>query len=520
MRDRAKLFIKVISALIVTLVLVNAIVFVSQYRRSLQRILRGAVDEARLFGSVLEPRVLHDVQCHTVQYVHRTLAAVRSDSYNKSFTLYGNKGNVIFSSDPIARRQVYVLKGVSAALSTGQEVISFSPDETVLEYIRPMKLPDVGMTGALCIQLRGVNARAEALTKTLRSMAAASAIAAILFIMVLVIVRVILRYIAKRVSDEIYRLEIDEQGNLDTDYKGLGHFSLVLFKLSNYIKDLKEELRKRNADIARLSAMTARQDDFLKLTYQGFIPHSIRNDKIDLEVKYIPFSGGVREFSFIHRFDHYIYVVMGTSGTDGIESVLTVSSIESVAKECALARKSPRDIVSEIHRRAAGGGAAETLRLTSVVFDLKLNRLKHFGTMAIPFVVWKKSGVSFMLLRPHSSGPDPSGYEHGAENAAMLAAGDKVVMFSQSLINLESDAGERLGLERFMDLLSKNIESSSSNLMDLIALELGKFSGGKVAGDVLYIVGEWKGNAEELYGGEARSAEAPAGRTAPQGLTW
>lgn len=511
MRERAALVIKVGFALAVTLLLVNSVVYFFLYGLTRDRTLKNVVDEARLYGSVLEPRVVHDIECHTAQYVHQTLGAVRSVGYAKSVALYGNKGNLIFSSDPLSRKEVFALKGISAALASGEEVVSFNDDQSVLEYIRPLKVKDYGTYGALCIEVRGIAASAVALRKTLGAMAAASAVAVIIFGMVLVIIRFILRDIAKRVGAEIYRLEINEGGGLETDYRGLGHFSYVLFKISHYIKDLKDELRKREDEIGRLTVMTRKQDEFLKLTYKSFIPHSIRNEKIDLEVKYLPFTGGVREFAFIHQYDHLIYLVMGTSAADGIESVLSINTIESVVNECAMARRQPREVLQEMQRRITAGGASIDIVSTVVVLDLKVNRLRHVGNMAIPLIVWKKSDVSFMLLRPQCEGGDfircdPA---HATENAAALGNGDKIILFNQGVISLENKGGERLGFERFMDILSKNIESSPSNLMDLLSLEINKFCGGAGKGDLLYVVGEWKGLFDEAPHDDKFQAKVP-----------
>lgn len=511
MRERAVLIMKVGVALLVTLLLVNGVVYFSVYDLARKRILQSVVDEARLCGSVLEPRVLHDIGCHTAQYVHQTLAAVRSGGYAKSFSLYGAKGNLIFSTDPLSRKEVFALKGISAAIASGDEVESFNQDQSVFEYVRPLKIKEYGTYGALSIEVRDIRASQRALIKTLRAMGIASAVAVIIFAMVLVIIRFILRDIAKRVGAEIYRLEINEGGGLETDYRGLGYFSFVLFKISHYIKDLKDDLRKQQAEISRLTVMTQKQDEFLKLTYKSFIPHSIRNEKVDLEVKYVPFSNGVREFAFIHQYDHLIYMVMGTSSADGIESVLAINTIESVVNECALARRQPREILQEMQRRVKTGEAPLDIFSTVVVLDLKVNRLRHIGNMAIPLIVWKKSDVSFMLLRPQEGGGDfiKCDVSHASENAAALGHGDKIILFNQSVISLENKGGERLGFERFMDILAKNIESSPSNLTDILSLEINKFCEGAGKGDLLYIVGEWKGLIDEISQEERHQANIP-----------
>jgi len=509
MRERAALIIKVGFAFIATLVLVNCVVYFSLYDLTRSRILKSVADEARFYGSVLEPRVLHDIECHTAQYVHQTLGAVPASGYSKSFSLYGGKGNRIFSSAPLSRKEVFALKGISAAIASGDEVQAFNEDQSVFEYVRPLKSKEFGTYGALCVEVRNIRASQDALAKTVRAMGVASAIAVIVFVMVLVIIRFILRDIAKRVGAEIYRLEINEGGGLETDYRGMGHFSFVLFKISHYIHDLKDELRKREAEISRLAVMTAKQDEFLKLTYKSFIPHSIRNEKVDLEVKYLPYANGVREFAFIHQYDHLIYLVMGTSSADGIESVLSINTIESVVNECAVARRQPREILQEMQRRVKTGETPLDIVSTVVVLDLKVNRLRHIGNMAIPLIVWKKSDASFMLLRPHSDGGDfiKCDVAHATENAAVLGHGDKVILFNQSVINLENKEGERLGFERFMDILSKNIESSPSNLMDILSLEINKFCDGKGMGDLLYVVAEWKGLVDEISHDEKQQAQ-------------
>jgi len=482
-------------ALVLSLVLINSIIYFVVTRQTRESLINEAVSEARFYASVLKPRIISEMTSHTASYVHQTLRNVYSKGRIKSLSLYNKKGKLIFTSDPTPRENAVTESGVSTVLTSGKEEVTFLHNHSNLYVYQPLRMKEYGLYGVLSIGIKGIRAVERSYEKALSFMAIATAIILCIALVIYFVVKYFLIDAADKMSAQVYRLETEENIAQETDYHRFGYFFNVTFRISHLVKDLRQEIETLKVKIRDYKKVTAQQKEFLNAACKEFIPKSFRHSKLDAEVKYIPYSDSHADFAYIYPSEEYVYMVMGHTGREGYESIAAINIIGNIIKECLHKKRLPNDMYDEIVKGVKENIEEALFSLLVVVIDHNTNSLRHYGNMAHPLILWKKSDKSFMLLKPKGASGviDSAEVEGSLVGRAALSSGDKIIMCNQNLINIKDILGKRLGVETLMDMLLKNIESSSMNLKDILSLELQKYCENNAGSDIFFIIAEYKG---------------------------
>jgi sigma-B regulation protein RsbU (phosphoserine phosphatase) len=181
----------------------------------------------------------------------------------------------------------------------------------------------------------------------------------------------------------------------------------------------------------------------------------------------------------------------------GVPAALLMSNLQATVRGTATAAMPPATLCQKVNESIHRNIAAD--RFVTFFYGLLDSRSGRF--------VYANAGHNApILLRRNGSherlceGGDVLGifpdrtYESGEVE---LAAGDRIVLFTDGLTEARNEAGEEFGESRLLELLTENLPLGAADLQKRILQAVTEYSGGEFADDVTLIVvavGEKDGN--------------------------
>ncbi len=172
----------------------------------------------------------------------------------------------------------------------------------------------------------------------------------------------------------------------------------------------------------------------------------------------------------------------------GVPAALLMSSLQSAVKLLANAKIEPRRLcalLNEVICRNTTAGKFVTFFYARM--ELKAYRLTYCNAGHNPPVLLHRDG-SHTMLTPSDLvlGVAPDWQYHQRE--IQLRAGDRLVLFTDGLVEVENPLGEQFGVGRLIRILQQNAGESARTLHDRVLRALSEFSKGLYRDDITLLV--------------------------------
>jgi sigma-B regulation protein RsbU (phosphoserine phosphatase) len=193
----------------------------------------------------------------------------------------------------------------------------------------------------------------------------------------------------------------------------------------------------------------------------------------------------------------------------GMSAALLMSNLQAALKATASGQALPEQVCDKVNRIICGNvSPGRFITAFYGLLDASCNRLVFTNAGHNAPILARRVGS---WLRLGEGGP-PLGlfseWNYG-RGEIQLAAGDRLVLFTDGVTEVSNAAGEEFGEERLVTVLMENRHLSAGDLQEKILAEVAKFSGGRFQDDatlVVVAVADEKSSGQWLVASASRAA--------------
>jgi sigma-B regulation protein RsbU (phosphoserine phosphatase) len=219
---------------------------------------------------------------------------------------------------------------------------------------------------------------------------------------------------------------------------------------------------------------------------QGVLPSAVNLPYLNIAIIYRPFaevSGDV--YDFLQNRERELAIFLGDATGHGIAAALMTMMIH-IGLEGIRRNLPTHDSISKLNKLIA---ARETGRSVSGVFFrvtpdglLTVSHAGHPSLIVVPangdaLVQFDKGGCALGIFED-----EPVPYE---EESYQLAVGDKLVVYTDGVIEWNNQDKEIFGLQRLLENLARHRSESIDDISALLLKELEEFAEGEICNDDL-----------------------------------
>ena len=172
----------------------------------------------------------------------------------------------------------------------------------------------------------------------------------------------------------------------------------------------------------------------------------------------------------------------------GMPAALLMSNVQAAVKAVCSDTMPPREVCERVNRVLAGNLAAGSfVTLFYAVLDCETRRLTYTNAGHTPPFVVRGAGS---LERLESGGALLGVFKNWSfdQGEIVLAAGDRVVLYTDGITELQNDGDQEFGEERLGELLADNRTLGAAGLKDAIVNTVVDFNNGVFQDDLTVVV--------------------------------
>jgi len=270
----------------------------------------------------------------------------------------------------------------------------------------------------------------------------------------------------------------------------------LLYKLRNALERRKMALRLREQEeaIERFHKMIERDLDLAKQVQSTLVPQNYHNDFMTVAVEYLPMIGLGGDIADIYddKQGHTYLTIADVTG-HGITAALMVNRVFSELRKYIRDRLSPAEVIYELndfyYHSFSPLGIFITLMI--LVVDEKTGRLCYSGSAHPPMLLLRSSENDVVQLESQNKiiGFEPS-RQRMEENEIDLHSGDRIVLYTDGIVESENARGEPFGFKRLQKTLLQHRSQSAQKMADMILAEVNRFSHAELKDDIMLMIAE------------------------------
>ncbi len=272
-------------------------------------------------------------------------------------------------------------------------------------------------------------------------------------------------------------------------HRGVGDFVLKPWDNRQLLEILRTQLE-QGASRRRQLQDEERELEDVEAVQRGFLPKEIPQlAGYEISGAWLPARAVGGDYFDIDAFSE---TKLGMSIADvsgkGMSAALLMSNLQAALKATASESVPPEQLCTKINRIIYGNvSPGKFITAFYGLLDGSCNRLVYTNAGHNAPVLTHRDG-SWQRL---GEGGGPLGlfpdWSYG-RGEVQLAAGDRLVLFTDGVTEVSGGAGEEFGEERLVTVLLENRHLSAPELQERILAEVAKFSGGRFEDDATLVV--------------------------------
>lgn len=253
------------------------------------------------------------------------------------------------------------------------------------------------------------------------------------------------------------------------------------------------KIEKQNHEIEEQQRLIQKDLELAEQVQKSLVPSEISLPQIEVKVKYMPMIGVGGDFADIY-YDgvENIYLTLLDVTGHGITAALLVNRICSEIRNLVREKREPASILYAVNNFIFDvfEGMAMFMTMFSGVVNLRKGCFTYAGSAHPAVILWKSRENRFAKLESQNI---IIGYEKRKENkfsqdVIMIAPEDKIVMYTDGIIEAEDATGKQLGINGFINFFKSSIYLSVDEIIENILNGIYEFSPNPIKDDVYLIL--------------------------------
>jgi len=227
------------------------------------------------------------------------------------------------------------------------------------------------------------------------------------------------------------------------------------------------------------------------------VPKSFADHRIEVDIRYLPMIGVGGDFCDVfHDGDDALYITIVDVTGHGITAALLVNRVSTELRRLVRERLQPRSILHQLNDFILDSFAGTGMFLTmfSCVLNLKDGTLTHAASAHPAAMLWRESDGRILALESQNTiiGYAPMEEAKFVQHTATIHAGDKLVLYTDGIIEAENAAGDPLGLKGLIDFFKSVAYLPPYEASKHIIDGLFKYTNGPLRDDVYLVIAGMK----------------------------
>jgi len=272
-------------------------------------------------------------------------------------------------------------------------------------------------------------------------------------------------------------------------HRGVGDFVLKPWNNRQLLEILRTQIE-QGASRRRQLQDEERELEDVEAVQRGFLPKEIPQlAGYEISGAWLPARGVGGDYFDIHAFSETkLCISIADVSGKGMSAALLMSNLQAALKATASEQLPPEQLCGKVNRIICDNVSSDKF-ITAFygLLDGSCNRLVFTNAGHNAPILARQDGSWLRLNEggvPLGLFPDWN-YERGE---VQLAAGDRLVLFTDGVTEVSNVDGEEFGEERLVTVLLENRHLSAAELQEKILAEVAKFSGGRFEDDATLVV--------------------------------
>jgi sigma-B regulation protein RsbU (phosphoserine phosphatase) len=258
-------------------------------------------------------------------------------------------------------------------------------------------------------------------------------------------------------------------------------------------REMRLQIEAQRREIQAHQQMIARDLKLAAQVQQSLVPRPFSNSHVEVDVRYLPMIGVGGDFSDIYfdGKDHLYLTLVDVTG-HGITAALLVNRMSSEIRRLVREHLDPGLLLHQFNEFILESFAGTGMFLTMFTCTLELSRghLTYAGSAHPAAILWRQRTKIFEKLE--SQNPI-IGFDHAAANqfkqdAATVYPGDKLVFYTDGIVEAENTAGSPLGISGMISSLEPVISRSVAEIGGSLIEGIKKWTSKPLRDDVYLLV--------------------------------
>lgn len=264
---------------------------------------------------------------------------------------------------------------------------------------------------------------------------------------------------------------------------------------------LQKRLQEQQLEIDEHHAMIERDLRLAEQVQASLVPSSTENSRYAIGVEYRPTLGVGGDFADVYYDESeklYLSIIDVTG--HGITAALLVNRVCSEVRKFVREQRGPAEILQQVNDFFYDSFSSTGMFLTmiSLLVDLHKKQLTYSGSAHPAALLWRKDkqhlSGGFAKLESQNSiiGFERSHSQNYVENKIPLKAKDRIIVYTDGIIEAENRSQEPLGLQGLMTVLAKHIQKPASTAAAAIISDVRTYAKKAIKDDIYLIIAEVK----------------------------
>ena len=252
------------------------------------------------------------------------------------------------------------------------------------------------------------------------------------------------------------------------------------------------QLEAQRREIQMHQTMIARDLKLAAQVQMSLVPQPLQSNHFEVAVRYKPMISVGGDFSDIFAEAETVTLTMVDVTGHGIAAALLVNRMANEIRRLVRDHLEPSVVLHQFNDFICDSFAGTGMFLTMFIcrFDLLRGTLTYAGSAHPAAIIWREKNSKFDMLESQNPiiGFEPAAPERFMQSITKIAAGDKVVMYTDGIVEAENGAGEALGLNGMLEGFRATTSAPASQIAETLIQELEKWRKGPLRDDVYLLV--------------------------------
>lgn len=260
-------------------------------------------------------------------------------------------------------------------------------------------------------------------------------------------------------------------------------------------RELKLQLAEQKKAIDEFNEMIQRDLKLAEQVQQSLIPEALKNDRIEIGVKYKPMIelGGDFADIYLDKKDIIYLTLIDVTG-HGISAALLVNRISSEVRKLVREKLEPSEILFNLNNFIIDVFDQTGMFLTvfATKIDLASQDLTYAGSAHPAVILWNHQNQKFEKLSSQNMiiGFERQRVNNFIQNKVGLFPGNRLYLYTDGIVEAEDDQRSALGINGLINILKTLKDQAPNQVVESVLTIINKKKYTQVRDDIFLIVAD------------------------------